>query len=114
MSGRPRAWRVAKLRQRIRVDNAVTASDDYGQPIVTWTQLYAEEPASFQPASGGEAGRGRQVESFINAIFTVHYRSTYRTSQSILYNGVRYGIVYVKPVEGNTRYLELFTKAIQV
>lgn len=108
---RPTRHRIGKMRERITVQSA-TVDASTGETIRTWSNLYASEPAAYDPASGGETVRGRQVEANINAVFTVHYRSDYSTEYRVTYGGNAYGIVSVLPVQGGRRYLELHCKSI--
>lgn len=98
------------MRERITVQSA-TVVETTGQPVRTWANTFANEPASFEQASGGETARGRQVEANVAAVFTVHYRAGYDTEQRVVHDGINYGIVRVVPVEGGRRYLELRCKA---
>lgn len=111
MTWRPKQWRLGAMRERIDVQTPVEVLDAAGQTIRTWTTTLPAEPAAFDPASGGETVRGKQVEASIAAVFTVHYRTTYTVTQQLLHDGLTYGIVYVKPVEGGKRYIELHCRA---
>lgn len=113
MTWRPgRGFRVGAMRERIDLETA-TVDESTGQPIRTWASTLVGEPAMWTPTSGGESVRGRQVEAGIVAIFTVHFRaSTYTVEQRILHNSQYYGIVYVKPIDGGRRYIELHCKAV--
>lgn len=113
MTYRPsRGFAVGRMRHRITVSTETTTQDDAGQPVVTLATWLSAEPASFEPTSGGEGFRGRQVEAGINAIFTVRYRDGYATDQVITFGGEKYGIVYVKQVDGMNRYRELYCKSV--
>lgn len=105
-------FRVGQMRDRITVKVETTAQDAAGQPIVTLTNWLVDEPASFEPISGNETSRGRQVEAGIRAIFIVRYRSGYTPEMQISFDGQLYGIVHVHRVEGKTRYLELHCRAV--
>lgn len=107
MTWRPRGLRLGALRQRITVQSVVVSISDAGDKTETWTDLYRNEPAEFAQVSGGESLRGRQVDASVNAVFTVHYRSRYAPEQRVVYNGVNYGIMFVRNVEGGRRYIEL-------
>ena len=112
MTWRPRGFRLGSMRERITVQSMTAAADSFGQPVQTWSNTLTGEPATLEPTSGGEGLRGRQVEAGISAVFTVHWRSTYAPEQRVLHNGITYGIVYVRPVEGGRRYVELYCKAV--
>lgn len=111
MTWRPQRFRVGAMRERINVETPTHTVDAFGQSIPTWAVTYRNEPAAFDMVSGGETFRGKQVESGINAVFTVHWRDGYDTTQRIAHNGTNYGIVYVKYIEGGRRYIELWCKS---
>lgn len=102
------------MRHRITVSVETTSQDAAGQPVVSLSQWLADEPAAFEPTSGGEGARGRQVEAGISAIFTVRYRDGYTPEMAVDINGQRYWIVYVKAVQGMDRYRELYCKSVVV
>ena len=106
MTFRPSRFRLGSMRERITIQSVTVTTSDAGDKVETWANTYINEPAAFDPVSGGETLRGRQVDAGVNAVFTVHYR-TYTTTQRVQYNGTNYGIVFVKPIEGGRRYVEL-------
>lgn len=55
--------------------------------------------------------RGRQLEASINGMFVVRKRTGYNTKMQVKFNGEEYGIVYVNPVDGLDRYLELMVRS---
>jgi SPP1 family predicted phage head-tail adaptor len=113
MTYRPgRGFRVGEMRHRITVKTEATTQDGAGQPVVTLTNWLVDEPAKFEPTSGGEGARGRQVEAGISAIFTVRYRDGYTPQMAIVIGGETYWIVYVKPVAGMDVYRELHCKSV--
>jgi head-tail adaptor len=101
---------TASLHHRIDVQTATTDATS-GQPIRTWLTTYSQEPAQWTPTAGTESIRGRQVEAGISGYFTVNYRDGYSVEQRVLHQGLYYGIVYAKPVNGGRRYIELHVKA---
>lgn len=109
---RPSRFHVGMMRDRITVANEVTAQAESGQPIVSLVNFLVNEPATYLYVGGAESIRGRQIEAGINAIFTVRYRPGYLPTQAITYDGQRYGVVHVRPIDGKNRYLELFCKAV--
>lgn len=113
MTWRPgRGFRVGAMRERINLQSATETVDDAGQTIRTWATTYTAEPAQRMPVRGGEGTRGRQVEAGIDEIFIVHFRDSVTPQMRLVHDSRNYGIVYVKPVEGGRRYLELFCKAV--
>ena len=115
MTFRPeRGFRVGEMRHRITVKVETTAQDDAGQPVVALVAWLTDEPAKFEPITGTEGARGRQVEAGIRAIFTVRYRDGYTPEMVVTHGGQSYGIVYVNPVAGADRYRELHCKAVVI
>jgi hypothetical protein len=47
------------------------------------------------------------VQANIKAVFTIHKRPNLSTEQRVLHGGQYYGIVYIGPVEGGERYVDL-------
>lgn len=111
---RPQRFHLGEMRHRITVKVESTTQDAAGQPVVTQTTWLSDEPAKFEPTTGGEGSRGRQVEAGIAAVFTVHHRSAYTPKIAVVCNGQTYGIVYVNPVDGMDAYCELHCKAVVV
>ena len=77
--------------------------------LATWLK---DEPAKWEPTTGGEGARGRQVEANIAAVFTVHYRSEYTPTMAVVCEDQKFGIVHVLPVDGMNVYRELHCKAV--
>ena len=100
------------MRHRIDVKTETTEQDAAGQPVVSLSTWLREEPAKYEPTTGGEGARGRQVEAGISAIFTVRYRDGYTPQMAVDMGGERWWIVYVKPVQGMDRYRELYCKSV--
>lgn len=112
MTWRPQHFRLGAMRERINVQTLTRTVSDAGDGVESWATTYSNEAAKYDPVSGGETPRGRQVEAGITAIFTVHFRD-YVPEMRVVYNSTNYGIVYVKPIEGGRRYVELWCKAVQ-
>jgi SPP1 family predicted phage head-tail adaptor len=104
-------FRVGSMRQRITLQTPTESTSTFGDVSTTWADTLKDEPAQFISTNGGETLRGRQVEAGINAVFTVHYRSQYSPTCRIVYDGTTYGVVYVRPVDGGRRYLEVYCKS---
>jgi SPP1 family predicted phage head-tail adaptor len=99
------------MRHRVTIQQPTEVQDEYGQPIVTWNNWIASEPAEFKPTGGTESMRGEQLEANVKGIFRVRYRSGYTTQMKVIYNGTSYGILYVNPVDGGRRYIDLMVAA---
>jgi SPP1 family predicted phage head-tail adaptor len=106
MSGRPPAFRLGSMRQRCTVQQVTETLDAAGQPVVTWSDVWSDEPCEFIPTGGTESMRGRQLAAGTRAIFRVRYRAGYTPQMKVVYNGTSYGITYVNE-DGYRRYTEL-------
>lgn len=113
MTWRPaRGFRLGAMRERVQIQTATESVDSAGQTIRTWATTFANEPAQIMPVRGGEGLRGRQVEAGIDEIFVIHFRETVTPQMRLVHGSRTYGIVYVNPVEGGRRYLEVSCKAV--
>lgn len=110
-SFRPRTLRLGAMRERITIQAPTETLDDYGEPIVEWTDIFTSEPASMRHTGGTEVSRGEQVEANVKAVFTVRYRDGIDSTMRIVHEGRAYGILHVNPVQGGRRYIELLTAA---
>lgn len=109
---RPQRFHLGEMRSKITVKTETTSQDAAGQPIVTLSTWLTDEPAKWEPTTGGEGTRGRQVEAGIAAVFTVHYRSEYTPKMVVVCDSQAYGVVYVNHVDGMNAYRELHCKAV--
>jgi SPP1 family predicted phage head-tail adaptor len=113
MTWRPaRGFRLGAMRERINIQRPMETLDVAGQTIRTWVDAFPNEPAQRMPVRGGEGLRGRQVEAGIDEIFVIHHRADVTPQMRVVHGSRTYGIVYVNPVEGGSRYLELSCKAV--
>jgi SPP1 family predicted phage head-tail adaptor len=109
--GESKGGGMADRRHRVLIQQATTALDAAGQPIVTWSTRYASEPAKFEQVSGGSRLRGRQVEADVEAVFTVNYRNGYELTDRVSFQGMYYGIRRIHIPDGVKRFAELHCKA---
>ncbi len=109
MTYRPRRFDVGMMRDRVTFQKPTTTADDYGQPVVAWSNYLANIPASFSQIVVGstETTRGRQVESTAAAVLTTRYYQGITTKMRVVRDGISYGIISVREVDGGKRYLEI-------
>lgn len=109
MKYRPSRFSVGNMRDRVTIQRPIESQDGYGQPVVTWSTYLANVPASFEPAriGSGETTRGRQVEAISSAVLFTRYLQGVDSKMRVVRNGVHYGIVSVREVNGGSRYLEI-------
>ena len=110
MSGRPERFHIGQMRDTINIQSAATTLDDLGQPTRVWTNRYYRLPAKWMPVAGSETIRGRSVEAGIKTVFVIRAASAITTEMQVVHDSGTYGIGYVKPVEGQDRYIELHCK----
>lgn len=109
-----RGFHIGEMRHRITVKTESTTQDSAGQPVVTLSTWLTDEPAKYEPTTGGESARGRQVEAEIAAVFTVHYRSGYTPEMAVVFSGQTYYVVRVLPVDGMNAYRELHCRGVVI
>jgi SPP1 family predicted phage head-tail adaptor len=110
--GRPSRHRVGAMRHRCTIQQETTTQDASGQPVVSWSNYVVNEPCEWNPTSGVENMRGRQLEAGTRAVFVVRYRSGYNTQMSVLFENERYGITAINRVDGLRKYLEIICSAV--
>ena len=111
-SGRPSRHRVGAMRHRCTIQQATETQDASGQPVITWSNYVVNEPCEWNPTSGVENMRGRQLEAGTRAVFVVRYRLGYNTQMSVLFENERYGITAINRVDGLRKYLEIICSAV--
>lgn len=83
MTWRPKRFRLGAMRDRIDLIRD-TMDESSGEPnIASSTTVLDNEPASFDPVTGGESLRGRQVDATLDALFVVRWRNDYRTQDKV-------------------------------
>lgn len=103
----------AQMRHRIVVKSRGTGTAEDGGLDETLSTRFANEPAAYEPKSGGEFIRGRKIEAQTTALFTVNYRPGYLDTDLIVFGGKTYGIVKIDAPEGVQRYLEIQAKVAE-
>lgn len=108
MTARPdRGFAVGAMRHRVNIEQPVESQDDSGQPVVTWSTVLNQEPASYMPTGGTEQMNGRQLEAGTRAIFYIHYRCNLTRKMRLKFDNDYYGITALNEVKGQRRYLEI-------
>jgi SPP1 family predicted phage head-tail adaptor len=106
---RPRNFRLGKMRERIAIQRPVH-DDSTGQRLTSWVYRHHGVPASYEPATGTETVRGRQVEANTSAVFLIRSLAGVRTDDRVIFGNEVFGITSVKRAEGGNRYLEVHCK----
>lgn len=97
------------MRERIAIQQPIY-DDSTGQRLTTWANRYTGVPAAYEPATGTETVRGRQVEANTSAVFIIRSMADVRTDDRVIFDNEIFGITSIKRVEGGSRYLEVHCK----
>ena len=108
---RANGLRVGAMRERVTIQRIEETVDEIGQTNRSWVDVYTGEPARYEPISGGETLRGKQVEAGVVAVFTIHARDGIESTMRVQHGSKLYGIAYVNQVDGGSRYIELRCQA---
>jgi SPP1 family predicted phage head-tail adaptor len=99
---------AGSLKERITIQRATVAPDDYNAPIRTWAAL-ATVWAERMDASAGESYRAREVGAEITRRFRIRHSSDVadvNPDDRLLFGGVEHNITAVREIERN-RWLEI-------
>lgn len=96
---------VGTLSRRIRIEQASTSPDSYGEPIKTWAAL-DHVFADIRPVSNTERFEAQQVNRQVEVRMRIHYRADVTEQMRILYDGDYYDIQGIKEI-GYREGLEL-------
>lgn len=96
---------IGKLDRKIIIQTKTNASDEYNQPISTWT-TFANPWAKVQDGSGSESFQADQLTAYRDTVFTIRYLSGLNETMRILYNYQYYNIRLIKRPDRN-RFVEL-------
>lgn len=102
--------RLSDFRHRITIEQLTESIDGARQPVQSYSQRYAGQPAKFESVSGGETNRGRQIEAGVVAIFTITYRTGLSVTDRVVFGGRSLGIVSIHNPDGVRRFAELHCK----
>jgi SPP1 family predicted phage head-tail adaptor len=95
--------------RRIRIEQATTSADGYGQPIETWS-LLAEVWAEVAPLRGRELWAAQQVNAELTTRFRIRYRSDVTEKMRIICEGTEYDIESIAEI-GRREGLEIMATA---
>lgn len=97
---------AGKLRNTIRLQRAVTASDGAGGQQVTWS-TYATVSAYILPLTGNERLQADRLENPLRKRITIRYRAGVEERDRVLYNGQAHHIQYIADIEERRQWLEI-------
>lgn len=100
---------AGRLDRRIRIEEATTSADSFGQPLETWA-LVAEVWAELAPLKGGERWMAQQVTAETTTRFRIRYRDDVTEKMRIVYDGAEYDIASVTEI-GRREGLEIMATA---
>lgn len=82
---------VGTLNRRIRIEQATTEDDAYGEPIKTWA-VFDHVWAEVLPLSAREQFQAQQVNRDITLKIRIHYRSDLTEQMRLIFDGEYYDI----------------------
>lgn len=101
--------RAGSLRHRVQFQSLVVEMDSDGAQVETWVDLFQSlTPAEIIALSGRALIAAQAVQSKVNSIIKVRYRSEYRASIRGLHRGQIYNVEAVIPdPKSGIKYLSL-------
>ena len=88
---------LGMLNRRIRIEQASTSPDSYGEPIKTWGVL-DHVWANIWPVSNIERFEAAQINRQVELRMHIHYRNDVNEQMRILYDGDYYDIQGIKEI----------------
>ena len=80
------------LRNRITIQEQTATSNEYGEQIITWSDLHENIPASVNFLRGREYFQAAQLQTKVDTRFTLRYISDITPKMRISYDGCYYNI----------------------
>lgn len=112
--------RSGTLRHRITIQQSTPSRNDDGEPIDSWSNLAANEPAEVIETSGGETIRGIQVEATATHMIRIRFRPAIADIAAEQLQAIWIdrsnrvlGVINARDVDGRRRELWLQAKAIK-
>lgn len=86
--------RAGQLRQRITIKELTTTTDEYGQPLDTWTDV-ATTWTAIEPLQGREYFAADQVNAEVSTRIRIRYRTGIDRTMKIVYGSAEFEILDV-------------------
>lgn len=87
---------MPNLDRRITIQSAATAPDASGEPIKTWSDFAADEPAEYLPVSGREQLEAQQQLATAVARFRIRYREDLTRAMRLVFEGATWNIRHLE------------------
>lgn len=100
---------IGKMDRQITIQRAVHSQGDYGDPIVTYTDV-ATVWANVYSGGGREFTAARQINAEVTVQFQIRYMADLKRDMRIVYEGDYYDIDRIAEV-GRRDRLDIFAKA---
>jgi SPP1 family predicted phage head-tail adaptor len=98
---------IGQLNQRIVIQQETASRGDFGQEILTWSDLTScWSLVEFSMAGSGEGIAADQIVVTTRADFTIRQRNDINEKMRIVYNGSNYGILNIKNT-GRSAYMTI-------
>lgn len=108
---------IGKLKDRVQLQSAVEASDDFSESIITW-MTYDTVWANIKPFTGKEYYHSQQQVGQVEVVITIRYRTGIIFGHRVVYvNTVKsitdnYEITGIVNRENKNEWLELLCKRV--
>lgn len=101
---------AGRLRDFIKVQQRSETQDEYGQPVDTWTDLFADY-AEVIRLGGREFFSQARVAADVDTRVTIRYRAGIKAKQRIMFEGTTFDIQSVLPDQKRTQ-VEIYCKEV--
>jgi SPP1 family predicted phage head-tail adaptor len=111
LTGRLKPLHAGKIRHRVSIQSATTATDEYGGRTESWVTVTGGTLwAEIVPLRGGEFVEARQVQPEVTHVITLRYFSDITPKYSVLFGSRRFQILMVTNVEERRREMNLLCR----
>lgn len=113
----PGAVAIGKLKDRVELQSAVEAADEFGESIIVWT-LYDTVWANIKPFTGKEYYHSQQQVGQVEVVITIRYRTGVIFGHRVVYENTvksitdNYEITGIVNIENKNEWLELLCKRV--
>ena len=101
---------AGRLRDFIKVQQRSESQDEYGQPVDTWTDLFADY-AEVIRLGGREVFSQARVAADVDTRVTIRWRTGLKAKQRIMFEGTTFDIQSVLPDQKRT-LVEIYCKEV--
>lgn len=103
---------AGRLRHIISIQQQVTAQDSYGEPVDTWTDVYASIYASVDPISGKEFFSGEKFNMEISHKIRIRYKSGILPKMRVKFGSRYFDITNIINWQERNIFLDIMCKEL--